>query len=159
MDTKDAVQTEDLTAKYDRIFKSIFVDDKDYTLMEALLSDCLGTKVRVIRYLPSELSVKRVKEKVKRLDVLIEADGKYINVEIDTSVDISRKVRNFNYFTAFYSSRTAIGEKYDVKTDFIQIDLAFGIGGNNPIIDNYYITSVESGKKYLDNFQIILVNI
>ena len=158
MDTNIAVQNEDLTAKYDRIFKSIFVDTNDYSLMEALLSDCLETNVRIVRYLPSELSVKKVSEKVKRLDVLIEADGKYINVEIDTSVDVSKKVRNFNYFTAFYSGHTAIGDKYDIKTDFIHIDLAFGIGINNPIIDNYYITSEETAKKYLDNFRIILIN-
>ena len=157
MNTKEVVK-EELTSKYDRIFKSIFVDENDYTLMEALLSDCLGTNVRVIRYLPSELSVKSIKERVKRLDILIEADGKYINVEIDTSVDVSKKVRNFNYFTAFYSGHTAVGEKYDIKTDFIHIDLAFGIGINNPIIDNYYITSEETGKKYIEKFRIILIN-
>ena len=57
MDTNIAVPKKFYTAKYDRIFRSIFVDDEDYTLMEALLSECLDTNVKIIRYLKSELSI------------------------------------------------------------------------------------------------------
>ena len=36
-----------ISGKTDRVFKTIFVNDNDYHLMEALLSECLGSDVKV----------------------------------------------------------------------------------------------------------------
>ena len=64
------------TARNDIVFKTVFIDDKDHTLMNALLSEILNTEVKVIKYLKNELDVKDVKEREKRVDALIEAEGK-----------------------------------------------------------------------------------
>ena len=45
------------TARYDKMFKAIFVSD-DKELIDALLSDCLGEEVHVIKFLNTELGVK-----------------------------------------------------------------------------------------------------
>ena len=72
------------TGKIDRVFKTIFVQDNDYHLMEALLSECLGSKVKVVRYLYPELDVTNVEDKERKVDVLVELDGKNILVELNT---------------------------------------------------------------------------
>ena len=126
------------TAKYDRIFRSIFVNDDSYFLLEALLSKCLNKDVKIIKLLKTELGVNSSKERVKRLDLIAETNGQKINVELNTSFNNATRVRNFNYFTSFYSSNTMIGEVYDYKTDFIHLDLSYQMGTNAPLIDEYY---------------------
>ena len=86
------------TARYEKMFKAIFVSD-DKELIDALLSDCLGEEVHVIKFLNTELGVKKADERGKRLDCLVKAKDKYINIEINTNFGKVIKVRNFNYFT------------------------------------------------------------
>ena len=70
------------TAKNDIVFKTIFIDNKDHTLMNALLSEILDTDVKVIKYLKNELDIKDVGEREKRVDALIDANGKRIHLEL-----------------------------------------------------------------------------
>ena len=129
------------TAKNDRVFRSIFVNDNDHHLLEALLSVCLKKDVKIVRILKTELSVKDVKEKVKRLDLVMEAKGEKINLELNTNFQKPIKVRNLNYFSGFYSENTKIGETYDYKTMFIHIDslklFTLKTRNINPILVNY----------------------
>jgi len=79
------------TARYDKMFKAIFVSD-DKELIDALLSDCLGEEVHVIKFLNTELGVKSWWK--KRLDCLVKAKDKYINIEINTNFGKVIRVRN-----------------------------------------------------------------
>ena len=38
------------SAKYDRVFKSVVVDDEDHSIMEAILSFILEEKVEILMY-------------------------------------------------------------------------------------------------------------
>ena len=145
------------TAKIDAIFKTIFVQEEDHHLMEALLSNCLGEPVTVIKYLKVELDVKRSKERTKRLDVLVRANDRIINIELNTNDDNRTKIRNFNFFTAFYSSKTNRGNSYDNEIEYIQINLSFNMAKSKPIISTYKMRD-EVGNTYLNNFKIIEVN-
>ena len=146
------------TSKYDRVFRSIFIDDDDHHLLEALLSKCLDKDVKIIKLLKTELGVNSTKERVKRLDLIVETNGEKINVELNTSFNNATRVRNFNYFTSFYSSNTQIGEIYDYKTDFIHLDLSYQMGTSAPLIDEYYVYSKKYDNKYVDNFKLIVFN-
>ena len=147
------------TARYDRVFRTIFINDKDNHLLEALLSQCLKKEVKIIKLLKTELSVNSTKERVKRLDLLIETDGQKINLELNTTFNDATRVRNFNYFTSFYSSNTKIGEIYDYKTNFIHLDLSYGMGINKPVIDEYCVYSNKTNDVYINNFKIMVINI
>ena len=138
----------------DRIFKTIFVQENDYHLMEALLSSCLGEKVEIIKYLYNELDVTNTMDKEKRTDILIELAGKKVIVEINTEGSKIRN-RNFNFITNFYSTRVKRGEKYTDhnKIEYILIDLSYGIY-NKELVTYYYIQNNE-GKKYVKNFKIL----
>ena len=145
------------TGRYDRVFKKIFVNESDYHLMEALLSECLESKVKVIKYLYPELPVENVNEKEKKLDVLVEIEGRRVIVELNTEGSGIR-LRNFNYFTSYYSSRVERGEEYrGNKTEYILIDLSYNLSKNSPIKREYYVEDSE-GNKYVENFKIIEFN-
>ena len=145
------------TAKYDKMFKAIFVSD-DYELIEALISDCIGEKVKVVKFLNTELGVNKKDEKSKRLDVLVKTKDKYLNIEINTNYNKAIMVRNFNYFTAFYSSAIKQGEEYDYTTEYLHIDISFGMGSSGPIKNEYILSSKEYGDTYIDNFRIMVYN-
>ena len=153
-----AVKNKFYTSRYDRVFKAVFKDEKDHHLMEALLETCLEQKVKIIKYYDNELKVRSVSEKSKRLDVLIEIDGKRVSVELNTKYDEVTKVRNLSFFTSFYSQHTKVGEKYDVGTEFIQINISFGMGIKRPIKNEYKIYSNETKDAFVDNFKIIEIN-
>lgn len=145
------------TARNDIVFKTVFIDDKDYTLMNALLSEILNTEVKVIKYLKNELDVKDVKEREKRVDALIEAEGRKIHLELNTDASVTIRYRNLIYFEAWHSNETRKNEKYDSKEIYMHIDLTFGLGKNHNAIEEYQLRSKE-GYLYCDNVKFIVVN-
>lgn len=144
------------TARNDRVFKAIFADEKDFHLMETLLSECLDTNVKIIKYYKTELDVRSSDERTKRLDLLIEAENRKINLELNTSFSKETRVRNLNYFTAFYSEEVSRGYTYDCETEFIHIDLSFRLGSNHAVKEEYKIKS--KNRSYVDNFKIVVIN-
>ena len=123
--------------KYDAVFKAVFGDEKNFEYLEGLLSECLDKKVKVIKLIPTEMQIRNIQERKKRLDLLIEADGQKINVEIDTSHDNLTRVRNMNFFYSFCSMHTTIGKKYDIETEFLHISLNYAMSINSPYISIY----------------------
>ena len=146
------------TAKYDRIFKTIFVNEKDYHLMEALLSECLGEEIKIVKYNKVELDVKTTKERTKRLDVIVRAKDRYLNIELNTKGDDLTRVRNLNFFTAFFSSRTNRNETYDEDIEYIQINLSYKIAKSKRAISTYTLKN-EDNEEYVKNFKIMEVNL
>ena len=155
-DRKEETNKKFYTGKIDRVFKTIFVNDNDYHLMEALLSECLGSKVKVLRYLYPELDVANTEDKERKVDVLVELDGKNILVELNTE-GLGIRLRNFNYFLTFYGTRIKRGEDYLDNTEHILIDLSYNIAKKYPYKNTYYVQN-EVGEHYVDNFKIIEFN-
>ena len=140
------------TAKYDRIFKTIFIDKNDHLLMESVLSECLGEKVKILEYLKVELGVTNISERTKRLDVLLECNGKKIIVELNTEGP-SVNNRNLAFFSKYYGTRTKINKKYKDGYKYILINLSYNVI-DKEFKRNYYVQD-ESGKKYVQDFEII----
>jgi hypothetical protein len=153
------------TAKNDIVFKTIFINDNDYSLMNALLSEILGCEVKVIRYLKNELDIKDIDEREKRVDALIEADGKKIHLELNTDCSKAIRYRNYIYFEAFHSNETRKSKKYDNKTEYYHIDLTFGLkdgffpieiyGVNLENKPSYNVHYIENVKFYVVNMDMI----
>ena len=60
-----------------------------------LLSECLETKVdRIIKFIPVELNARRKKERYKKVDLLLEAEGRKINLELNSTYNEADKIRN-----------------------------------------------------------------
>ena len=103
---------------YDEMFKAIFVgeDKKKTDLLCELLGECLETKIdRIIKFIPVELNARRKKERYKRVDLLLEAGKRKINLELNSTYSEADKIRNMNYYFSFCSQYTIAGEKYDIE--------------------------------------------
>ena len=149
------------TAKYDAVFKAIFVDPKNPMLLEGLLEDILHTNVKIIKFYNTELNVNRKNERNKRIDTLVEAEGKYIHIELNTDTSLSKDLRNFIYFEAIHAFHAKNNEEYDKVNEYIHIDLSFGLGNNHDYIEEYTINNKKGGKEYreyINNYKLLVVN-
>ncbi len=147
------------TLKYDRVFKSVIVDNNDYTIMNNILSDILEREVKVKRYYNTELKSQNKKTKENRLDVVLETtDGTFINLEMNSNYDKSIKIRNYIYYSGLCSELSPKGEKKGIIKEVIQVNLNFNEGKNKPLKEEYYLRN-SKGEELIKNFHIINVNI
>ena len=146
------------TAKRDRVFKAVFVNDKDKRLLECILRETLNKSVNIVKFHITELAVKTVSERVKMLDVLIEIDNnKFILCEINTSFSTVIRERNLMFLEAFSSQRVKRGEKYRKINEIYLINYNFIADLGGPIIRHFTYRD-EDGKKYSNSRMIINVN-
>ena len=145
------------TAKYDRVFKTIFCNEDDPTLLKELLERILKQKIESIEFLRSELPVVSTDDKSKTVDLLAKVDGKYLHVELNCSYKDYLHTRNFIYFTNIYSRKSVRGDTYDFATKFIHIDFTYGLSKDIDDVTYYYVMN-DKNKKYIDNFEILEYN-
>ena len=145
------------TAKYDRVFKTIFCDEDNPSLLKELLERIFKKKIESIEFLRSELPVVSVVDRSKTVDVLVKVDNEYLHIELNCNYKNYLHTRNFIYFTNIYSRKTVRGKKYDFKTKFIHIDFTYGLSKKIEDVTHYYVMS-NNGKKYIHNFEIIEYN-
>ena len=115
------------TAKYDRVFKTIFCNEDNTVLLKGLLSRILKKNIEIIEFLRSELPVSSTVDKAKTVDLLVKADNEYLHI------------RNFIYFNNIYSRKVIRGEQYDYSTKFLRIDFTYGLSKNINDINYYYV--------------------
>ena len=145
------------TAKFDCVFKTIFCDEDNPSLLKKLLERIFKKKIESIEFLRSELPVVSVVDRSKTVDVLVKVDDEYLHIELNCNYKNYLHTRNFIYFTNIYSRKTVRGKKYDFKTKFIHIDFTYGLSKKIEDVTHYYVMS-NNGKKYIHNFEIIEYN-
>ena len=146
---------------YDKMFKAIFVgeDKKRTDLLCELLSECLETKVdRIIKFIPIELNARR-KKRYKRVDLLLEAGKRKINLELNSTYNEEDKIRNMNYYFSFCSQYTIAGEKYDIELEFIHISLNYNVRKNTPLIKCYTIYDKSHDEELDSRFKCYEINV
>ena len=147
---------------YDKMFKAIFVgeDKKKTDLLCALLSECLETKIdRIIKFIPVELNARRKKERYKRVDLLLEAGKRKINLELNSTYNEEDKIRNMNDYFSFCSQYTIAGEKYDIESEFIHISLNYNIRKETPLIKCYTIYDKSHDEELDSRFKYYEINV
>ena len=145
------------TAKFDRVFKTIFCDEDNPSLLKELLERIFKKKIESIEFLRSELPVVSVIDRSKTVDVLVKVDNEYLHIELNCNYKNYLHTRNFIYFTNIYSRKTVRGKKYDFKTKFIHIDFTYGLSKDIDDVTYYYVMN-DKNKKYIDNFEILEYN-
>ena len=146
---------------YDKMFKAIFVgeDKKKTDLLCELLSECLETKVdRIIKFIPIELNARR-KKRYKRVDLLLEAGKRKINLELNSTYSEADKIRNMNYYFSFCSQYTIAGEKYDIESEFIHISLNYNVRKDTPLIKCYTIYDKSHDEELDPRFKYYEINV
>ena len=146
---------------YDKMFKAIFVgeDKKKTDLLCELLGECLETKIdRIIKFIPVELNARR-KKRYKRVDLLLEAGKRKINLELNSTYSEADKIRNMNYYFSFCSQHTIAGEKYDIESEFIHISLNYNVKKDTPLIKCYTIYDKSHNEELDSRFKYYEINV
>ena len=106
--TKEETQKKEefYTCKYDAMFKTAFLDEKHPQLLEALLSCILEGDVHIVSWPPTFLPNTIAKEKAKTRDLVVELDGKYINVEVETGHGPLTRCKLFTYHASMWKQKS-----------------------------------------------------
>ena len=145
------------TCKSDRAFKEVFLKNNDSEPLQALLELILEIKIDYLEIKKTELLSGNVNVKDKRVDAVVYAGNKKIDIEINSQDKDYVKPRNTAYICNMYQSHTLVGELYDEKTDIVLVNLTWGLGSENDKMTKYMIMS-EDGKQYVKNFIIYEIN-
>ena len=144
------------SCRYDRTFKEVFLNPKNEDLLKALLEDILKVKIEIKKILPTELIVGNNIIKSKRVDALILAINKKIEIEINASINEYVYIRNMAYICNVYSTNALVGESYNQDIDIIQINLTWGLDYEESKREFRIID--KNGNVYVKNLLIMEIN-
>ena len=144
------------SCRYDRTFKEVFLNPKNEDLLESLLEDILKVKIEIKKILPTELIVGNNIIKSKRVDALILATNKKIEIEINASINEYVYIRNTAYICNIYSTNALVGDSYNQDIDIIQINLTWGLDYEESKREFRIID--KNGNVYVKNLLIIEIN-
>ena len=144
------------SCRYDKTFKEVFLNPKNEDLLESLLEDILKVKIEIKKILPTELITGNNIIKSKRVDALILATNKKIEIEINASINEYVYVRNTAYICNIYSTNALVGDSYNQNIDIIQINLTWGLDYEES--KREFRISDKNGNVYIKNLLIIEIN-
>ena len=144
------------SCRYDRTFKEVFLNPKNEDLLKALLEDILKVKIEIKKILPTELIVGNNIIKSKRVDALILATNKKIEIEINASINEYVYIRNMAYICNIYSTNALVGDSYNQNIDIIQINLTWGLDYEESKREFRIID--KNGNVYVKNLLIMEIN-
>ena len=144
------------SCRYDKTFKEVFLNSKNEDLLESLLEDILKVKIEIKKILPTELITGNNIIKSKRVDALILATNKKIEIEINASINEYVYVRNTAYICNIYSTNALVGDSYNQDIDIIQINLTWGLDYEES--KREFRISDKNGNVYIKNLLIIEIN-
>lgn len=156
---KEKIKDVFYTAKNDNVFKSIFCDEKNIFLLKSLLERCLKKKIEIVRVDSPEIIRKNIYAKGQRLDVLVKAKEKLINIEVNSGYYDGMYRRNFGYIGEKYSEEVKVGENYLDMNEVIQINFTWGLPKRYPLLGEYFPADVNTGIRFVDNLNIYEYNI
>ena len=110
---------------YDKFFKALFVNNKNEMILKTFLETYFKIKIENIKILNVELPVKKIKEKVKHVDVLVEIENKIINIEVNPIKNKNVIPRNMAYIFSIYAQnfQNNLKNKEERKKEYIQLNL------------------------------------
>ena len=144
------------SCRYDRTFKEVFLDPNNEDLLESLLEDILKVKIEIKKILLTELITGNNIIKSKRVDALILATNKKIEIEINASINEYVYIRNTAYICNIYSTNALVGDSYNQDIDIIQINLTWGLDYEES--KREFRISDKNGNVYVKNLLIIEIN-
>ena len=143
--------------KNDAMFKAIFCKKENKDILKRLIEEAINKKVEIIGIDVPELIKKNIYVKGKTLDVLVKAEDRLINIEINSSMNNTLRQRNASYIFSKYSEVVNVGESYINMPEVIQINLTSS--ESIPMVSKYTLYDVNNRANYIDNLIIYEYNI
>ena len=144
------------TARNDLAFKTIMLSKKD--ILKKIIESVLEEEIGEIKILNSELSIVNVKSKKRVVDILVQIQNQYLNVEMNNNKGEYINLRNATYLFNVVNESISKGEDYTelLKNEYIGISLSYENGGHK--IRNEYKLQDEDGEGFIKNLKIIEIN-
>ena len=111
-------------------------------------------KIELIEIHSPEKIKENIYAKGQRLDVLVKADNKLINIEVNSGYYEALHRKSFGYIGGKYSEEVKVGESYLDMGDIIQINFTWELPKKYPILGEYPSIDVKTGIQFVDNFNI-----
>ncbi|MBR1413421.1 MAG: Rpn family recombination-promoting nuclease/putative transposase [Bacilli bacterium] len=158
------------TARSDKAFKTIMLDEKNKNLLKSLLEFILKTKINDMIILSNDVSHKNVNIKDFRTDIKLDTDIGKIDLEVNSFNKPYVHPKSMAYICEMYSGGTLSGGLFNQKTLYLQINFSYGLMLNdkNEIlrkpttirpIRRYKVIELEDNQDfYVDNFVIYDIN-
>lgn len=144
------------SCRFDRAYKEVFLKSGNEDLLKPLLELVLKSKVDKIELKPTELLSGNVNVSAKRIDALIETNGKKIEIEVNSGFKPYLRPRNMAYVCNVYQANTLVGKTYNEDISIVQINLTWGLGKGEVISE--YMMKRNDGKAFVRNFKIYEIN-
>ena len=153
------------TCKKDRAFKEVFMKEENKELLIALLESVLDIKIKELKYLNLEKNTDNINIRSKRFDLHVKTNSENIQIEVNSQMHDYIRPRNASFLFDTYSHKVGVGEKYDEKTLFVQINFTYGLGSDSKYFNkeedeniNVFMLRNNKGKPFIDNLKLIEFN-
>ena len=167
------------TSKHEVVFMYVFLNNRQ--LLKDLLETILERKIENINILNPNLVTDKINNRIQKLDLLINTNNEYINVELNSKFDKLIFTRNLFYIFKLCGSKAEKGKKvYNSNKKIIQINLNFNCHGYkkdelglyskqkklivtdiltifNINVDFYVNDYYNNGKKFKNNDELIIM--
>ena len=147
---------------YDIAFKAIFTGEEN--ILAKLVSSITGIDYWDLKdnliFETNELPISRKNEKTKRCDFILRMNkNNIINLEINTSNYVGKKIKNLAYICSIYSKTTKRSEEYNDDFITLQINLDCYEKNKSKILEEYLLQEVTSHKVYTNSLSIFNLNV
>ena len=167
------------TSKHEVVFMYVFLNNR--RLLKDLLETILERKIENMNILNPNLVTDKINNRIQKLDLLINTNNEYINVELNSKFDKLIFTRNLFYAFKLCGSKAEKGKKvYNSNKKIIQINLNFNCHGYkkdelglyskqkklivtdiltifNINVDFYVNDYYNNGKKFKSNDELIIM--
>ncbi|MCH5193630.1 MAG: Rpn family recombination-promoting nuclease/putative transposase [Oscillospiraceae bacterium] len=145
-----------VSPKLDIVFKKLFSENID--ILTEFLSDILDIpieKIKDITVLNPDILPESVGEKSYRLDLLVNVDGKFINIEMQVRSEKHFGDRILVYWSKMYSNQLDSGESYGKLCPCIVITITdFDLFDHEDYHSEFGVWDVEHNNKLSDKMAI-----
>lgn len=144
------------TAKNDLVFKTIMLTKQN--VLKKIIESVLEEEIKEMKILNNELTVINIKSKKRVVDILVQIQNQYIDVEMNNNPEEYINIRNGTYLFNMINESIGKGGNYTkmLKNEYIGINLTYQKGGSE--IRNEYKLQKRNGEAYIKNFKIIEIN-
>lgn len=118
-----------LPAINDCIFKSLFLEEENKGVLAHIISEIVNLNkdyvYNNISYKPTEQPKENYFEKGKEADLIVEVEGRIINLEMNYKLTRGTKIKNSGYIRKIMNSSLFKGEKYENAKLVVQINFDY----------------------------------
>lgn len=131
------------TAKNDLVFKTIMLTKQN--VLKKIIESVLEEEIKEMKILNNELTVINIKSKKRVVDILVQIQNQYIDVEMNNNPEEYINIRNGTYLFNMINESIGKGGNYTkmLKNEYIGINLTYQKGKVKSGMNTSYKNKME----------------